>query len=98
MTRWMTLVEAITHIKAVEKCDSLTAQIELKSAIGNGVLPVKWANATSARDTPDINKLRRSQLVVSEPGLAPFGETLRPLLLLRAAVQTTWSRTIKDAA
>jgi hypothetical protein len=43
--RWMNLVEALAHIQLIEKCNSLSAQVQLKRNIGNGVIPVKWADS-----------------------------------------------------
>ncbi len=100
-SRWMTLLEALAHIQSVEKCQSLAAQVALKTEIGNCLIQVKWANAKGSEDRPNISTLRRSQFVLSSPGLAPSGHALpplcgsalRPLLLLRSAVEATWPRT-----
>jgi hypothetical protein len=92
-TRWMTLIEALTHVQMVESCDRVVAQVHLKCAIGQGVIPAKWADSSGPKDKPDVTKLRRSQLVLSEPGLAPSGSSLRPLLVLREAVHAIWPLT-----
>lgn len=91
--QWMTLVEALAHIRSSEKCSSLSAQVQLKRAIGDGDVPVKWADSHGARDKPNTAQLARSQLVLSGPGLAPFGDSLRSLLFLRSAVLAIWPLT-----
>jgi hypothetical protein len=96
--RWMTLVEALEHIQSVEECDSVAAQKLLKHEIGHLAIPVKWADSKPPNDKPDVSKLQRSQLVLSGPGLALSGLSLRPLLVLRSAVRATWPRTTSEAA
>lgn len=61
--RWMTLLEALEHIRSVEKCDSVAAQVHLKNGIGQRLIPVKWADSKGLKDKPDVDILRRSQLV-----------------------------------
>jgi hypothetical protein len=94
----MTLVEALAHIQSVEKCHSVAAQVHLKREIGDGVIPVKWADSKGPKDKPNVSKLQRSQLVLSGHGLASGGLSLRPLLVLRSAVHTTWSGTTSEGA
>ena len=89
----MTLLEALEHIQSSEKGDSVAAQVDLKHEIGHRVIPVKWADSEGPNDKPDVSKLQRSQLVLSGPGLAPSGLSLRPLLVFRSAVHATWPRT-----
>jgi hypothetical protein len=89
----MTLLEALEHIQSSEKCDSVAAQVDLKHEIGHGVIPVKWADSEGPDDKPDVSKLQRSQLVLSGPGLALSGPSLRPLLVSRPSVHATWPRT-----
>jgi hypothetical protein len=96
--RWMTLLEALAHIQRLEKCDSVVAQVQLKHAIGQGKIPVKWADSKRPKDKPNVSKLQRSQLVLSGHGLASGGLSLRPLLVLRSAVHTTWSGTTSEGA
>jgi hypothetical protein len=88
--RWMTLIEALTHIQTVENCDRVVAQVHLKRGIGRRVIPAKWADSSGPKDKPDVAKLRRSQLVLSGHGLAPSGLSLRPLLVLRDGVHSIW--------
>jgi hypothetical protein len=40
--RWMTIVETLTHIEAVDKCDQETAMRSMRDAIGDGEIEVKW--------------------------------------------------------
>ncbi len=95
----MTVLEALEHIKSVEKCDCVAAQVLLKRGIGHRVIPVKWADSEGPNDKPDVRKLQHSQLVLSVPGFAPSDVSLRPLLVLRPAVHATWPRkTIEGAA
>jgi hypothetical protein len=95
--RWMSLLEALRHIESVlnvssisANVSSVSAQVALKKKIGRDELPVKWADARGPRDIPGIQKLALSQLVLSTPGLAPDGMSLRPLLVLRSAVLAAW--------
>jgi hypothetical protein len=92
--RWMTLLEALEHIQSSEKCDPVAAQVDLKHEIGHRVIPVKWADSEGPDDKPDVSELQRSQLVLSGPGLALSGQSLRPLLVFRPSVHATWPRTI----
>jgi hypothetical protein len=92
MARWMTLAEALEYIQSAEKCGSVSAQVQLKQKIGRGVVPVKWADTKGPRDIPNVRVLARSQLVLSRPGLASGNGFLRPLLVLRQAVFSTWPR------
>jgi hypothetical protein len=89
----MTLVEALAHIQLVENCDPVVAQVHLKRGIGRSVIPAKWADSSRPKDKPDVTELRRSQLVLSGPGLAPFDLSLRSLLVLRQAVHAMWPPT-----
>jgi hypothetical protein len=82
----MTLLEALEHIRSVDNCDAVTAQVQLKRAIGERVIPVKWANSKGSNDKPDVSKLQRSQLVLSSFGLAPSGLSYRRILV------TDWVR------
>ena len=50
----MTLVEALAHIQSVEKCHSVAAQVHLKREIGDGVIPVKWADSKGPKDKPNL--------------------------------------------
>jgi hypothetical protein len=91
--RWITLIRALTHIQSVQNCDRLVAQVHLKRGIGQRVIPAKWADSSGPNDKPDVIKLRRSQLVLSGPGLAPSGSSLRSLLVLREAIHAVWPLT-----
>jgi hypothetical protein len=93
----MSLMEALKHIESVfnvcsisTNVSSVSAQVALKKKIGLDELPVKWADTRGPRDIPGIQKLALSQLVLSTPGLAPDGMSLRPLLVLRSAVLAAW--------
>ena len=94
----MTLLEALAHIQLMEKCVSVVAQVQLKHAIGQGKIPVKWANSKGPKDKPNVSKLQRSQLVLSGHGLASGGLSLCALLVLASAVHTTWSGTTSEGA
>jgi hypothetical protein len=96
----MTLLEALEHIQSVKKCDSLVAQVHLKQGIGEKLIPLKWADSEGPDDKPDIGTLQRSQIVLSGPGLAPCGRSLRlrSLLVLRSAVHAMWSKTTSEGA
>lgn len=89
-TLWITLIEALTHIQSVEKCTVIIAGAQLKRCIGQRLVPVKWADSSGPNDKPDVRQLQRSQLVLSGPGLALSGSSLRSLLVLRRAVHATW--------
>jgi hypothetical protein len=90
--RWMTLVEALGHIQSTKQCCSVSAQVQLKNEIRRCLVPVKWADSKGPKDVPNVRVVARSQLVLSGPGLAPSGVSLRPLLVLRAAVLSIWRR------
>jgi hypothetical protein len=90
--RWMSLIEAVRHIEGSLGISLLLAQVLLKKKIGSAEIPVKWADAAGPKDIPNIRELARSQLVLGTPGLAPDDAlSLRPLLVLRAAVRAAWS-------
>jgi hypothetical protein len=89
--RWLCLIEALSHIESVLGVNSVSAQFTLKKKIGRGELLVKWADADGAGDTPNIQELSRSQLVLVPPGFAPDdGLCLRPLLILQSAILAAW--------
>jgi hypothetical protein len=87
---WMSLAEALEHIQSTKKCTSACAQVQLKRKIDNGVIPVKWADSEGPTDKPNLHRLARSQFVLSGPGLASSGGSLRPLLVVRSAVLASW--------
>jgi hypothetical protein len=95
---WMSLLEALDHIRSVKKSGSVAALSQIKLRIGCQAIPVKWADADGPNDKPNVRKLQRSQLVLSGSGLAPSGRRLRPLLVLRSAVYATWPRTTNQGA
>lgn len=99
-TRWITLREALEHIRSSKNCDAVAAQVHLKQAIGDGLISVKWADLNGPNDQPDKSELQRSQLVLWTDGLAPCRSYRlpRPLLLLRAAVGAVWPSTTVSAA
>jgi hypothetical protein len=39
---WMTLVEAVAHIQAQERCDQVGALRQLRMALGEGEIPARW--------------------------------------------------------
>jgi hypothetical protein len=84
--RWMTLIEALAHIQSVENGERVVAQVHLKRGIGRRVITAKWADSSGPKDKPDVTELRRSQLILSGPGLATSGSSLRSLLVLRQEV------------
>ena len=95
---WMTLLEALDHIRSVEKSKSVAAQVRIKNLIGCQVIPVKWADTEGPNDKPNARQLQHSQFVLSGPGLAPSRRRLRPLLVLCSAVYATWPRTTNKGA
>lgn len=95
---WMSLLEALDHIRSVKNSESVAAQLEIKHRIGCQVIPVKWADAEGPNDKPNVRKLQHSQFVLSDGGLALSGRRLRPLLVLRSAVYATWPRTTNKGA
>jgi hypothetical protein len=74
--------------------------VHLKQRIGQKLLPLKWADSEGPNDKPDVGTLQRSQLVLSGPGLAPCGRSLRlrSLLVLRSAVDAMWSKMTSEGA
>jgi len=90
--RWMTLIEALEHIRPMARFGSVEAQLQLKAAIGHRLIPVKWADSEGPKDAPDISYLQGSQFVLFKPGLAldDGSGRLRPLLVLRSAALSTW--------
>jgi hypothetical protein len=101
--RWLALNEALEHIRRVQNCTPIEAQRHLKAKIGDGIIPVKWADSEGANDISDTQYLQGTKLKVnlegsafvvsdSKPGSAydEFLETYRPLLVWRDAVFTTW--------
>jgi hypothetical protein len=94
----MTLIEALEYIQSAETCDAVLAQVYLKRGIGQRVISVKWGDSSGPNDKPDVTKLQYSQLVLSRPGLAPSGTSLRSLLVFRSAVHATWPSMTSETA
>jgi hypothetical protein len=42
-SRWMTLAEVVRHIQACVECEEQTAVGELRVAMGQGLVPARWA-------------------------------------------------------
>ena len=86
--RWFSLIETLDHIGLTQKCTSVEAQRNLKAKIGLGIIPVKWADAEGANDSPDPRYLQGTKLRLSGAGLAhdKDSDAYRPLLALRSAV------------
>ena len=96
--RWMTLLEALGRRPSAKKCHSVDAQVYLKQRIGQKLIPIEWANSKGPGDKPDSGTLQRSQLALSDPGLAPCSRSLRlrSLLVLRSAVHAMWPKTTSE--
>ncbi len=92
---WMTLREAATYIQEAERCDSVEALRQLKMAIADQQIAVRWADATDAKDQPATNPAfwQEVQLLLVQDGFAPDPDwnILRPLLVHRETVTTIWS-------
>ena len=89
---WITLNEALRAIQRGHHCSSVAAQMMLKAAMGHGLVRVRWLDSKSRGDLPAVDKLRRSQLVLIEPGFAPspYRAKLRQLLISRAGFESTF--------
>ena len=88
---WMTLLDALQYIREVTKCGWVQAQVWLKNAIGSGKIAVRWSDATGPDDIVHFRSLRSSQFVLVQPGFAPDGLRLRPLLVLRSELKAITS-------
>jgi hypothetical protein len=44
--KWMTLKEAVSHVQHVDACDEETAVKDLRAALADGAVEVRWANET----------------------------------------------------
>jgi hypothetical protein len=94
-SRWLTLLEAIEHIRKVEKCTVVAAESQLKDQIAEETIPVKWADG---RGRPkDLGHLQNSKFIHSGQGLAADTDSYRPLYVLRTAVVETWPPTGRNA-
>jgi hypothetical protein len=91
--RWMSLVEAVEHIRTARDCASVEALRELKTEIGDGMIQVGWAHSNGPDDSSDAKCLSTSQLLLIGPGVAPHNEVYRALLIDRSSVQRLWSLT-----
>jgi len=103
-TRWMSLVEAVEHIRMLCRCDSVDALGQLKEEIGDGMVPVKWAGSKavsgnadtdwSGAKPPNVRYLKTLPFLLVGVGFAPEKDEdtyqLRPLLIERSAVQKLW--------
>jgi hypothetical protein len=108
----MSLVEAVEHIRILCHCTSVEALQQLKSEIGDGMVPVKWSGSKAVsgnpdddwtRTGPDVGYLKTSQFLLVGVGFAPEKPEkkdehyqLRPLLAERPAVQRLWPLEDKD--
>jgi hypothetical protein len=105
------VVEAVEHIRILCHCTSVEALRQLKSEIGDGMVPVKWSGSKAVsgnrdddwtRAGPDVGYLKTSQFLLIGVGLAPEKPEkdekyqLRPLLIERRAMQRLWPLEDKD--
>src|SRR5664279_1028283 len=92
--RWFTLNETLEHIRRVQSCPSIEAQRKLKAKVGEGTIPVKWADPEGVDDLPNPQYLQGIKLILSETGLAhdKDSDVYRPLMVLRSAIMTAWQR------
>ena len=90
--QWMSLVEAIGHIRMSQHCNSVEALRQLKREMGDGMVRAQWADSEEPKDRPDPEYLQASQLLSIGTGFAPDNvqEIYRPLLVERSAVQELW--------
>jgi hypothetical protein len=90
---WMTLVEAIDHIRMIQDCDSMEALRQLKGEVGDGMIRIGWADSQGPNDRPDVRSLSTSQLLLWGTGIAldEAEQTYRRLLVNRSDVQRLWS-------
>ena len=42
-SRWLSLTQAIEHVRTAAKCSVVTAQYQLKVAMADTLIPIKWA-------------------------------------------------------
>src|SRR5450830_267936 len=89
---WLALNEALERVRHVQNCTPVEAQQQLKAKIGDGIIPVKWADSEGANDLPDSRYLQGTKLNLSGKGLAhdKGADEYRPLLVLRSAVIAAW--------
>ena len=90
--QWMSLVEAIEHIRMFQHCDSIEALRQLKREMNDGMVQVQWEDSDGPKDRPDPKYLQTSQLLLIGTGLAldNFSKMYRPLLVERSAAQKLW--------
>ena len=90
--QWMSLVEAIEHIRMSQHCDSVEALRQLKREMRDGMVRVQWDDLKGPKDRPNPEYLQASQLLLIGTGLAPdnLEEIYRPLLVERFAAQKLW--------
>jgi hypothetical protein len=90
--QWMSLVEAIEHIRMSQHCDSVEALRQLKREINGGMVWAQWGDSEGRKDCPDPQHVQASQLLLIGTGFAPDNddEDYRPLLVERSAVQKLW--------
>jgi hypothetical protein len=90
--QWMSLVEAIEHIRMSQHCNSVEALRQLKREMRDDMVRVQWEDSEGPKDRPDPQYLQASQLLLIGTGFAPDSvqEIYRPLLIERSAVQELW--------
>ena len=90
--QWMSLVEAVEHIRMSQHCNSVEALRQLKGEIGDGMVRVQWEDSEGPKDCPDSRYLQSSQMLLIGTGFAPDNvqEDYRSLLVERSAVQELW--------
>ena len=92
MARWLTLNDALAHIRDAQNCTSIQAQRQLKAKIGALIIPVKWADPEGLEDKPDPRYLQGTKFKRSGPGFAHDKHEYRQLMVLRSAVMAAWQR------
>jgi len=93
--QWMSLVEAVEHIRINQYCDSIEALRQLKREMRDGTIPVQWDDSEGPKDRPNPIYLHESELLLMGTGLAPdnVAKMYRPLLVDRSAVKQLWPLT-----
>ena len=91
MARWLTLNDALAHIRDAQNCTSVEAQRQLKAKIGALIIPVKWADP-EGEDKPDPRYLQGTKFKLSGPGFGHDKHEYRQLMVLRSAVIAVWQR------
>jgi hypothetical protein len=85
--QWMSLVEAIEHIRISQHCNSVEALRQLKREMRDGMVRAQWEDSEGPKDRPDSEYLQASQLLLIGSGFAPDSVQgiYRPLVVERSA-------------